>query len=60
MDFFFRFATDAYGRTILLGANWDTFWWFVAAGFLFIALHAISVPLLERHRAEIARRPRRK
>lgn len=60
MDLFFRFGTGAYGQRILLGANWHMFWWFLAAGILFVILHAISVPLLERRRATLARRqPRR-
>ncbi len=60
MDLFFRFGTDAYGQPILLGANWNMFWWFVAAGFVVILVHAISVPILERRRANLARRqPRR-
>lgn len=56
MDFLFRFGTDVYGRTVLLGANWDLFWWCVAAGLLFVIGHAASVPLLERRRAQVARR----
>lgn len=55
LDRLFRFGTDAYGERILLGANWQVFWWFVVAGFVVIGLHAISVPLIERRRAKLQR-----
>ncbi len=48
MDYFFRYATSVYGQRVLLGANWDLFWWFVGAGGLFIVLHALSVPFVRR------------
>ncbi len=62
MDYFFRYATSVYGQEVLLGANWDLFWWFVAAGAIFIILHALTVPWLRRRvarRAAQARAPQR-
>lgn len=60
MDFFFRFATDVYGQKILLGANWNLIWWCIGAGALFIVLHALSVPILQRRREHLAARSRRR
>jgi formate dehydrogenase subunit gamma len=37
----FRYATDAYGQTVLLGASWDLFWWFAGAGALYAAADAL-------------------
>ena len=37
----FRYAQDVYGQQVLIGASWDLFWWFVAAGAAFIVLHAL-------------------
>jgi len=34
----FRYATDAYGQEVLLGASWDLFWWFLAAGAIGIGI----------------------
>lgn len=60
MDFFFRFGTDVYGERILLGANWNVFWWMIATGALAIVLHAVSVPLIERRRAKLGQRQSRR
>ena len=60
MDLLFRFGTNVYGERVLLGANWHVFWWFVAAGFVVIAVHAISVPLIERRRAKLGREQSRR
>jgi hypothetical protein len=56
MDYFLRFGVDAYGRTILLGGNWDLFWWCVAAGLAVVTAIAVSVPLIQRRKAQVARR----
>jgi hypothetical protein len=56
MDYFLRFGADAYGRTILLGANWDLFWWCVAGGLAVVTAIAVFVPLIERRKAQVARR----
>ncbi len=32
----FRYASDVYGQTVLVGASWDLIWWFVGAGAAFI------------------------
>jgi hypothetical protein len=37
----FRYASDVYGQTVLVGASWDLIWWFVGAGAAFIVLHAL-------------------
>lgn len=37
----FRYATNAYGQEVLLGASWDLLWWFIGAGGAFIVLHII-------------------
>jgi formate dehydrogenase subunit gamma len=37
----FRYATDVYGQTVLLGASWDLFWWFIAAGCAYVAIDII-------------------
>lgn len=52
MDFFFRYATSVYGQKVLLGANWNLFWWFVGAGGVFVILHAIIAPILRRRIAQ--------
>jgi hypothetical protein len=36
----FRYASDVYGQTVLVGASWDLIWWFVGAGAAFIVVHA--------------------
>jgi hypothetical protein len=36
----FRYATSVYGQSVLVGASWDLFWWFVGAGAAFIAVQA--------------------
>ena len=59
MNHFFRFGTGVYGDRILLGANWDLFWWFVAAAVAFMIVHALSVPVVRRQRARAAERARR-
>jgi hypothetical protein len=59
MDLLFRFATGVYGQPIVVGAQWDLFWWFVAAGAVFIFAHAISVPIIEHRRAQVTRSRRR-
>lgn len=53
-DFFFRFGASAYGERILLGANWDLFWWFVGAAAIVIIVHALAVPVLHRQRARVS------
>jgi len=53
-DYLFRSGTDAYGHTILLGANWDLFWWFLAASLAFMIVHATAYPILERRKAQLA------
>ena len=55
-DYLFRFGTDAYGRTILLGANWDLFWWFLAGSVAFVIVHAAAYPVLQRRKAQLAQR----
>ncbi len=40
-DFLFRNATDVYGQTVLIGANWDLFPWVVGAGVAFIVLNLV-------------------
>ena len=56
IDYLFRFGADAYGQTILLGANWDLFWWFLAASVAFMVVHAAAYPVLQRRKAQLARR----
>jgi hypothetical protein len=48
----FRYASDVYGQTVLVGASWDLIWWFVGAGATFIVLHAL-VSAVTRPRARI-------
>jgi len=55
IDYLFRFGTDAYGQTILLGANWDLFWWCLAAGLAFVIVHAAAYPVLQQRKAQLAR-----
>jgi hypothetical protein len=39
----FRFATSVYGDSdVIVGASWDLLPWFVAAGAIFIIVHAIA------------------
>jgi hypothetical protein len=50
----FRFATSVYGDSdVIVGASWDLLPWFVAAGAVFIAAHAIVHALMA-----AGRRPR--
>jgi ABC-type bacteriocin/lantibiotic exporter with double-glycine peptidase domain len=56
IDYLFRFGTDASGQTILLGANWDLFWWCLAAGVAFVIVHAAAYPVLQRRKAQLAQR----
>lgn len=56
LDYLFRFGTDAYGQPILLGANWDLFWWCLAAGLAFAVVHAATYPFLKRRRLQMAQR----
>jgi hypothetical protein len=56
IDYLFRFGTDSSGHTILLGANWDLFWWFLAASVAFMIVHAAAYPVLQRRKAQLARR----
>ena len=56
LDYLFRFGTDAYGQTILLGANWDLFWWFLDASVAFLIVHAAAYPILQRRKAQVAQR----
>jgi hypothetical protein len=52
----FRYASDVYGQTVLVGASWDLIWWFVGAGAAFIVLHAlISAFMRPRDRIRSAR-----
>lgn len=36
----FRYSHGIYGEDQLVGASWDLLWWFVAAGAVFIVVHA--------------------
>ena len=54
-DYLFRFGTDAHGQTILLGANWDLFWWFLAVSVAFMIVHATAYPVLQKRKAQVAR-----
>jgi len=56
IDYLFRFGTDVYGHTILLGVNWDLFWWFLVASVAFLIVHAAAYPVLQRRKAQLARR----
>jgi hypothetical protein len=43
----FRFATSVYGDSdVIVGASWDLLPWFVAAGAVFIVVHAIAHALI--------------
>jgi len=53
LDYLFRFGTDAYGQRILLGANWDLFWWCLAGGVAFGIVHAAAFPILQRRKAQV-------
>jgi hypothetical protein len=55
-DYLFRFGTDASGQTILLGANWDLFWWCLAASVAFMIVHAAGYRVLQQRKAQLARR----
>jgi hypothetical protein len=55
-DYLFRFGTDASGQTILLGANWDLFWWCLAGGVAFVIVHAAAYPVLQRRKAQVPQR----
>jgi hypothetical protein len=47
----FRYSRSLYGgQEQLIGASWDLLPWFVAAGALFIVLHAILAALAKRRR----------
>jgi formate dehydrogenase subunit gamma len=39
----FRYATSVYGQTVLLGANWDLFYWFVGAAIAFVVLDIVRL-----------------
>jgi hypothetical protein len=56
IDYLFRFGAGADGQTILIGANWDLFWWFLAASVAFLIVHAAAYPVLQRRKAQLARR----
>ena len=56
LDYLFRFGTDVQGQAILLGANWDLFWWFLAASLAFLIVHAAAHPVLQRRKAQLAQR----
>jgi hypothetical protein len=45
----FRYASDVYGQTVLVGASWDLIWWFVGAGAAFIVLHALTAAIVRPH-----------
>jgi hypothetical protein len=51
----FRYATNVYGQTVLVGASWDLIWWFVGAGAAFIVVHA-AVKALAGSRADVSGR----
>jgi hypothetical protein len=36
-----RYATSVYGQDVLLGASWTLIWWFIGAGAVIIAGHAL-------------------
>jgi len=44
----FRYASDVYGQTVLVGASWDLIWWFVGAGAAFVVLHALVSSITHR------------
>jgi len=44
----FRYASDVYGQTVLVGASWDLIWWFVGAGAAFVVLHALASSVVHR------------
>ena len=54
IDYLFRFGADAYGQTILLGANWDLFWWFLAGAWP-SDRPCRGYPVLQRRKAQLAR-----
>jgi len=56
IGYLFRFGADAYGQTILLGANWDLFWRFLAGSVAFLIVHAAAYPVLQRRKAQLAQR----
>jgi len=56
LDPLFRFASDAYGQTVLLGVNWDLFWWCLAGGVGFTIVHAVIFPIVHRRKAQLAQR----
>jgi hypothetical protein len=45
----FRYASDVYGQTVLVGASWDLIWWFLGAGAAFIVLHALIAAVARPH-----------
>jgi len=54
LDYLFRFGSDAYGQTILLGANWNLFWWFLGGSVAFMIVHAAAYPVLQKRKAQLA------
>jgi len=56
LDYLFRFGTDAFGQTILLGANWALLWWCLAGGLAFVIVHAAAYPILQKRTAQLAQR----
>lgn len=52
----FRYATNAYGQEVLLGASWDLLWWFFGAGAAFIILHVIYMAVSGSRRTSLSDR----
>jgi len=40
-----RVSTNAWGQSEVLGAAWDPFWVFVAAGAAFVVVHALAMAI---------------
>lgn len=58
MNEMLRFGTSVYGDRIVLGANWNLFWWFVGAAVAFMIIHVVSAPILHRRRVRVGEHPR--
>ena len=56
MDYLFHFSSGIYGGKVLVGANLNLFWWFVAAGAVAILGHAISSAWADRRKARMIQR----
>jgi len=56
-DFLFRTATSVYGQTVLVGASWDLFPWFVGAAIVFIVLDILRMLAVGRRTSVAATAP---